>query len=193
MEWLFVLKDKGTKNAGWWLKISSPEELLEYLKATNNKRYGDALENYRFGKEYGARTLQHGPHINAEPLTQAITMHATNMNAKYGTKMNIIEAIMSFSNMVAARQLDEIINTGAIYINRVGGYHSFYDISEENGFTRRKKLIWPTFKKDEIRIKSFPGGQHFYAYIDDTQVRDGDVLKWNTYEEAYNQALAYIE
>ena len=63
----------------------------------------------------------------------------------------------------------------------------------KNGFVRRKELVFPNFKRDEIRIKKFPNGEHYYAYIDDMQVRDGDTLKWNTYEEAYNQALSMIE
>ena len=35
-------------------------------------------------------------------------------------------------------------------------------------------------------------GEHYYAYIGNMQVRDGDILKWNTYEEAYSKALEYI-
>ena len=37
MEWLFVIKDRGTRNAGYWLKISSVDELVEYMKITNPK------------------------------------------------------------------------------------------------------------------------------------------------------------
>lgn len=193
MEWLFVMKDRGTSNAGYWLKISNIEEYMEYLKITNPTRYGKAFENYMYGKEFGAPTLEHSPNIEEVPLTHAIVLHATNMNEKYSTKMNIIDAIKDFSSRVVENQLRELQETGALYFNRVGGYHGFYSCMEENGFVRRKELVWPDFKKDEIRIKSFPGGDHFYAYIDDMQVRDGDTLKWNTYEEAYNQALSMLE
>lgn len=31
-DFLFVLKDKGTKNQGWWLKISSADELCAYYE-----------------------------------------------------------------------------------------------------------------------------------------------------------------
>lgn len=44
-----------------------------------------------------------------------------------------------------------------------------------------------------MEVKSFPGGDHFYAYIGDMQVRDGDILKWDTYDEAYNQALSILD
>lgn len=35
-------------------------------------------------------------------------------------------------------------------------------------------------------------GQHYYAYVGDMQVRDGDVLKWNTYDEASIRACALV-
>ena len=56
-----------------------------------------------------------------------------------------------------------------------------------------KDIIFPDFKRHQIRVKSFPGGDHFYAYIGDMQVRDGDILKWDTYDEAYNQALSILD
>ena len=193
MEWLFVMKDRGTHNAGYWLKISSVDELVEYIKITNPTRYGKAFENYVFGKDYGGITNSHWPYLDAEPLTQAIVMNEQNMKSKYDTAMNIFQAIESFSSMVAMNMLNSLQETGAIYINRVGGYHGYYKDSKENGFVRRKELVFPDFKKDEIRIKKFSNGEHYYAYIDDMQVRDGDTLKWNTYEEAYKQAIYFIE
>ena len=120
-------------------------------------------------------------------------MNEQNMKSKYDTAMNIFQAIESFSSMVAMNMLNSLQETGAIYINRVGGYHGYYKDSKENGFVRRKELVFPDFKKDEIRIKKFSNGEHYYAYIDDMQVRDGDTLKWNTYEEAYKQAIYFIE
>lgn len=73
----------------------------------------------------------------------------------------------------------------------LGGYHGDFDQSFDK-FVRRKQLVFPDFKKNEIRVEQFPNGKHYYAYIDDTQVRDGDILKWNTYKEAYDKALEYI-
>ena len=89
-------------------------------------------------------------------------------------------------------QLRDLQERGAIYINRLGGYHG--DSTQEKlPFVHRDKLVFPNFKENEIRIKQFPNGEHWYAYIDDVQVRDGDTLKWNTYEEAYTQAKKYID
>ena len=49
------------------------------------------------------------------------------------------------------------------------------------------------FKESDIRIKQFQGGEHYYAYVGDMQVRDGENFKWNSYKEAYDKALEVIE
>lgn len=51
-EWTFVLRDKGTHNQGWWLKISSVDELIAYMQETNPGRYGKVLENHVYNKQY---------------------------------------------------------------------------------------------------------------------------------------------
>lgn len=150
-DFLFVLKDKGTNNQGWWLKISSADELCAYYEEIVPTRYGKVFENYLYGKEWNW----------AHP---------------------------SFKNTEHSKYLGE----AEIYINPVGGYHG-YSGDKEYAFVRRKNIIFPDFKKEHIRVKSFPGGDHFYAYIGDMQVRDGDVLKWDTYEDAYNQALSILD
>lgn len=38
-----------------------------------------------------------------------------------------------------------------------------------------------------------PHGCHYYAYIGDMQVKDGNIIKWNTYEEAHRVALAVLD
>lgn len=194
MDWLFVLKDKGTSNQGWWLKISSLEELLEYIKITNPTKYGHVFENYLYDKEYGATTISHGPHLKEAPLTYAVVNYADRMKREHdGNGLTILQAIEGFAGMVAQNQWREIQESGAIYINSVGGYHGAHPSDKTYNFIRRKELVFPDFKRNEIRIKQFPGGEHFYAYIDDLQVRDGDTLKWDTYDAAYEMALSIID
>lgn len=190
MEWTFVLKDKGTKNQGWWLKINSIEELIEYLKEINPTRFGKVFENFVYGKDYNDfkrhKSDVHAPHMDEAQTTYACVMYAAKNH------LNILQGIEGFEAMVATEQLEKIEKYGAIFINSVGGYHADYDGPHTYDFIRCDKLVFPDFKSSDIRIKQFPGGEHFYAYIGNTQVRDGDTLKWSTYDEAYNHALAYI-
>ena len=59
-------------------------------------------------------------------------------------------------------------------------------------FCRRKQLVFPHFRREDIRIKQFNGGRHWYAYVGDMQIRDGDQLKWNTKEAAQAAAEAMV-
>ena len=189
MSYTFVLK-----NGGWWLKISSLEELVDYYKTTKGtNKWWNVIDNYIQGKEFNEykrkRSLisnTHMPHEKEANLAQAVVYHAANNN------QNIIEAIMELSGTIASNQMRDLQERGAIYINRLGGYHG--DSTQEKlPFIHRDKLVFPNFQEKEIRVKQFPNGEHWYAYIDDVQVRDGDTLKWNTYKEAYTQAKKYID
>lgn len=190
-KWTFVLKDKGTNNQGWWLKILTIEELGKYYEQTYGVRYGKVFENFVYGKEFndirkGSPSNRHMLHHQEATLTECIVNYASRNN------LTILQGISRFVLEVVQTQIECIRENGAIYINRVGGYHSAYENEPKYDFVHREKLIFPDFKQNQIRIEKFPYGNHFYAYIGDTQVRCGDVLKWNTYEEAYKCALEYV-
>lgn len=76
--------------------------------------------------------------------------------------------------------------------DKQGGWWLKIDSVDYDNFCRRDELIFPNFQISDIRIKQFDKGQHYYAYVGDMQVRDGDVLKWNTYDEAYTRACALV-
>jgi hypothetical protein len=182
MKYKFVLKDKGTNNQGWWLQLSNVDELIAYLEEVAPTRYGNAFENYIYGKEFDETSKNHSPHSREVELTSAIGQYARMRETTF------IQALIMFRNEVALRQMHEIEEHGSIFINRAGGYHSASEYDKCYDVVYRDNLIFPQFHKNDIRVKKFPYGQHYYAYIDDLQVKDGDTMKWNTYEEAYAQA-----
>ena len=184
MEYLFVLKDIGTSNQGWWLKISSIKELLNYHKLTESI-WGDVLDNYLSSKSYGG-SGSHCDNVKCDSLTNAVVMNAANKG------LTIFEGIRSYKMELVLNQAKEIKESGAIYINRLGGYHGAYEGDNDKVFVRRKEMVFPEFKRGEIRIKKFSGGAHYYAYIDDMQVRNGDKLKWDSYAEAYEYAASIV-
>lgn len=169
----FVLKDKGTNNQGWWLKVSSIKELQEYNEKTESpviKEFKDVL-NCRMSD-------------NTDTGNAFLELYSQNK------KVSPIEAVMQSNTKKSAKQIEFLINGFNIYFNRHGAWHfgkDDYDI-----WCHSDSLIFPDFKMDEIKIEKFPDGDHFYAYIGKMQVRDKNTLKWNTYEEAYAQALSVI-
>lgn len=167
-------------NGGWWLKIDNKKDLLTYHNEVDIPRMADGLDSYFHAKEFFDDSTEH-----ASTLGFVIGLNA--MNAKTSG----LESVMSLLDTKYNAQLECIENGQAVYVNNKGGWFTGND--NFTSWCDRSELVFPSFKKDQIRVKQFPGGEHFYAYIDDMQVRDNDVLKWNTYEEAYNNALRIIE
>ena len=178
MQYMFVLKDKGLPTQGWWLKISTLEELKEYDDNVESSRIARGFDSFLHSKEFGIGDK------HCSKLGWLIALESEN------TKTSPMMAACTIANRSLALKTKYICEGYDIYINRVGGWN--YGKHEYTDWCRRDKLIFPDFKKNDIKIEQFPGGEHFYAYIDDMQVRDGDKLKWDSYEEAYAYASALI-
>lgn len=166
-------------NGGWWLKIRTMEELVQYYENIDAK-WGKILYNIVESKEFGTGQK----HIDENGL--AVALFAANRG------FSPIEGVMNFRLMVFKQQLECIEQFGEIYINRRGGYCFKSESRKYEQFVHREKFIFPDFKKEDIRIKKFPMGQHYYVYIGDMEVREGDQVKWNTYDEAQRVAERYI-
>ena len=185
MEYLFVHdKDYG----GWWLKIDNVDQLIDYHQKTSSWCEG-ALNMYLNGKSPQNMSFEERMELTAsgdkdwQYLQAALIMAERNKGTILdGFRGLIIEAGMS--------ELKNIQKYGACYFNCVGG-HTFgveYDM-----FCRRKELVFPNYNVSDIRIKQFENGEHFYAYIGDTQVKDKyNNMKWNTRNEAYEAAYASL-
>ena len=82
-------------------------------------------------------------------------------------------------------------NGNVIVVNKNGGYFML-DKDKQGVYSqwwKRDRIEFPEFKRKDIRIKKFPLGNHWYAYVGDMQIRDGDKIKWNSYEEAYEYVI----
>lgn len=176
MKYLFVFK-----NGCWWLKVKTVDELTDYHQKIDG-RWAKAFDNLIHSKEF-YDGMEH-----ASKLAYTIGQWGANRN------MSAIEAITDFRSQIFDKQLDLILDGHAIFINEKGGYH-FETKNEKPAeqFVWRNELVFPSFSEKDIRINRFTGGQHFYAYVGDMQVRNGDVLKWNTYDEAMKHAQSVVK
>lgn len=180
MKYRFVLIDNG-----WWLKISTIEELKEYWKQTALKSpFASGLRSFlncrEFGKPINGESIR--PHVNTAGLAIGLYSH--------NREISPLCAAVELETSMYQNQANEIIKGNDVYFNRNGGYHSGKDKIDQ--WYDSDKLVFPDFCVNQIKIEKFPMGKHYYAFIDSMQVRDGDILKWDTYEEAYNQALKII-
>lgn len=178
------------KNSGWWLMINDLDALQEYYDVVDSNRMAKGWESATNCREFCSKFDLEKPDPqplkpHATRLGYFIGMHASNNN------QSAMEAIIDIQTRKFQSQAELILKGYNIYINSVGGWHF-----GKNDFTQWRdsdKLVFPEFKKNQIKVEKFIGGEHFYAYIDNMQVRDGDILKWNTYEEAYEQACKYVK
>ena len=181
----FVLVGLNTQS-GWWLKVTSPEELLAY-HAQHDHQYARAFQNLLVDtKPIASLPDSSLPHPELRQLSAAIYTHAQ------VHELSIVEATARLGDFVTRRQLESIAYKGCIYINDRGGWCEILP-SKIRQFLDKESFSFPHFTIEDIRITQFDNGTHYYAYIGPMQVRDGDILKWDTREEAYNQALACIQ
>ena len=182
MQYKFVyIKSKYSDVGGWWLEITSLEQLFDYHEQMDS-RWGKVVENWMNSKEAG-NGMQH-----MDTLTMAVAIDGENKNC------SIIDATLGFRQRIIEGQMKWLKQEGVIYINCRGGY-CFKDDKNSviTQYVRRNKLLFPNYKEKDIRISKFPMGNHYYAYIGDLELKDGDKIKWNSYEEAFDFAKKFIE
>ena len=184
-EYLFVYA-----NGGWWLKLTTVDALMDYHQKVGTDRYADAFQMYMhqghpdkiLGNLSLAERIKMMNDIHFKRL-QAAVIQAENGN---GT---ILDGFRWLNIETGMKEMKDIKTYGAVYINRVGGSTGELEYTQ---FCRRTELVYPDFKVSDIRIKRFEGGNHYYAYIGDMQVRNGYQQKWNCYDDAYHAAEAIV-
>ena len=187
MEYLFIFDEE---SKGWWLKIDTVENLTDYHEKTGNGRFDRAFEMYLHeGHPYDILgKLSTEERIKRMQDKDFKRLQAAVIQAEKG-EGTILDGFRCLNLEIGMGQMRTIEQYGAIYINPVGGYTFGLNYIQ---FCRRNNLIFPDFRESDIRIKQFEGGEHYYAYVGDMQVRDGNELKWNSRDEAYSKALELI-
>lgn len=175
----------------WWLKLTDAEQIIDYHNKTDN-RYEGAIKLYMKFKEEGKEWYNL---LEGMPLEERIkTMESKDF--KYlqcaiikaqQVEGTIFDGFRCLNMEIGAGELATIREHGAVFINPAGGHTWGIETVQ---FCRRKQLVFPQYSREDIRLKQFNGGRHWYAYIGDMQIRDGDCLKWNTRAAAQAAAEA---
>ena len=184
-EWTFVLLNKNTSLAAWWLKLKSLDELADYLTLTNG-RYARALQNYLTDSQYRPDVVGHGHHVAEAPLTLAAYLRGVNRNS------SVVQALLDLESETAWTMAENLVRTGHIYINSVGGWNCLRVRPEPCDVVHSRHLVWPSFTESDIHISRFPGGRHWYARVGNVDVRNGDTLRFDTRERARAAATSYL-
>lgn len=181
-KWQFVHEING----GWWLRLTSDGDIINYIKATNDRYDGALCKAVHEPIEKMSLEDRIKAQVNGDRnymLLQAGMVMAQKCNT---TLYGGFERLQTEFGMALHR---DILENGETFVNSVGGKTFSLDYDQ---FVWRKDLVFPNYTIADIRIKQFEKGQHYYAYVGDTQLRNGEKLKWNTYNEAYNFAVAIV-
>ena len=165
MSYTFVYNKKD----GWWLKISSLRELMIYWE-TYTDLFEKSLEKLPKTKEFGCG-MEH-----ADTIDTMIGFYARSH------KITFEEAKTDLLCDIKKEQYKALNENGFIFINHKHGWNAVDRETEQ--FVHRRNLVFPDVKNGKIKIEKFPLGNHYYVFVDDIQLRNGDTLKWNTPEEA---------
>ena len=183
-KWKFI-----NNGNGWWLRIETVEQLIEYVEKTSG-RFGNSMMNVMSACSNGKE------------------QHYTNQLDSYlellyrNSEKSLIDTAQSLMFKCAETYFDILSEEGFVNINKVGGCNG--GLYPNSLVVYKDKLIFPDYQDKDLKIKTweiedkksgnFRSGYkyHYYAYVGDVQIKDGDKVKWNTYEEAYDFAKRFI-
>ena len=200
----FVFAKSPSEARGWWLKISDMDELTAYvMKSQGNPRIEKAYNMYSElhmkGQEYTPQKsvreviadmpLEERQKRMLESPAVWNTMYGAIMEAE---KVNgtILDGFRCLNMSGGTTYMRRIKEDGVCFINRNGGCNS---IIEYDDWCHKDNLVWPDFTRDDIRVKQFPGGDHWYAYIGSMEVHNGDTLRFESRDAAAHAAISIIE
>lgn len=163
----------------WWFVCDSTEKLLEYEEKTYHSLFRKYINGIRQGK-------------TEENICLLAELFAMDKEST---------AFQGLNACITQSELEKIacIESGkTIWLNEDGGWNCGFPQEQVLAEIRKKMLLFPTYFEQDIRITQFMGeakGTHFYAYIGNIEVCEfingQKIIKWDTYEEAYERALRY--
>lgn len=166
----------------WWLRIESLEQLMRYFELTDENRFGGSMMKVA----YNRMDNQNGYDGNAVAECIDVLSQIRQEDLLTATGRFRLEAHQTY--------LKNFQRAGFVNINRVGGCNC----SDWNtcAVTYRDNLVFPSYTKKDVKIKTWEMGEkqvgafrsnyqyHWYAYIGDVRITDGDKEKWDSKEEA---------
>lgn len=167
----------------WWLRIEDFDTLLRWCKDSNSMwvdAFNDVID-VELNKRHSSNPL-------GATLASYARIH----------ELTLLEAADDLIEAASNVKLDLLEENGFLNINPCGGCNSINWPMLQVEY--RENLVFPHYSEKDIRIKTFKPldykasyDYHYYAYIGNIQVYDGDIMKWDTKAEAYAAAKKFIE
>ena len=164
----------------WWLRIDNPEDLARYCELTDGARYGGSMMQVAYHRMDGCKT-----HLESMPSI------IDSLSRFYGEDLlTTTGKLLSEAHFTYFKNLSRF---GFVNINRLGGCNS--NSWPAYATVVKEELIFPTLSRKDVTIKTWEWEEkkqgiyrsnykyHWYAYVGDVRLKDGDIDKWNSREE----------
>jgi hypothetical protein len=168
----------------WWLRIETVEQLMQYCELTDEGRFGGAMmtvAHHRMGDIKG--------HYDGKYDGIAGDLDALNSILKE----DLLTTTGRLRLACHETYLKNFMSKGFVNINRLGGCNCCD--WEMKIVVQKDELIFPVYSRKDVKIKTWEMTEakygayrpnynyHWYAYVGDVRLRDGDKEKWDTRAE----------
>ena len=154
-------------NGGWWLIIKDLDQFFEYHERTDGNYAADFILS---GRSKDGRDQKIEKIANLRGIS-------------------CFEAAALVSSGVFKAQLEALSRGETLYINQAGGWNNCVIPELTIVFD---KFAWPGWQASDIKVEQWADGYHWYAYVGNVQIKDGDTIKWPTKYEAFKAAMGYV-
>lgn len=159
----------------WFLEIKDLDTLNAYHKMIWGIRMKD------FQRDIYCQAIGRHPSSDMGSVCQALG------NVKGISAFRAFQELEETQHKQMSRQ---VIEGNTLYVNPAGGYSVV--LEDITNRLSSDDMQWPVLREGDIRIKQWPDGTHYYAYIGPVQVKDGGRCKWDSESDARTAAMAYV-
>lgn len=187
MNWTFVKVKRAPTDRcreldyGWMLKVSDAWQLFVYHQNLVTPRFNKVKKLIDYEK----------PHWQDNGLVQIVAMRSIK------EQLGVVDALGAHVADMFECQMKLIEESGAIYISEEDGYFPKDKRCIEYGDPAvSESMVFPqhhNLTEDDIEVKRWRGGKHYYAKIKSIDVVVNNEQKWGTYAEALGHAKTFLK
>jgi len=170
----------------WWLLLKTQDEVEDYFSVEWSRNFQVASRDYERHED-----LKIEGHWTSSLAEIAYSQMLIALSfGECATFYSVLAELGDRKKDLMRRALEA---NKDIFVNQVGGVN--FGIASVTSEVRNV-LEFPCYKLEDVRVKKWPGGTHYYAYVGNLEVFDGagnnKVVKWNTIEEALAIATRFL-
>ena len=173
---------------GWRFKISSIAELNDYWEKGRSLQLREGFSNFLHSREGHAAVgnpeyADHVSHDDGSFIATCVHTERYKENPR-----SLVEVVVDAYDRIYTNMARCIQDFGAIYVSHIGAYMPVGKDYEELETKTIEQYVIPG---EDIRIKQWPNGTHFYAYVGNTSVEYCGKNKWDTESDARKAATSW--